>query len=71
MTGIATMGRKSSQETKPSDDDSDQVRIRVSTAFKTWLQSYAEHRQLTMTDTIVQALIKDAREAGFEPAPRR
>lgn len=71
MTGIATMGRKSTQATKPSDDDSDQVRIRVSSLFKLWLHEYAEHRQLTMTDTIVQALIRDAKEEGFQAPPKR
>jgi uncharacterized protein (DUF1778 family) len=71
MSGTATMAKKKATETKPPDDDTDQVRIRVSSAFKAWLQEYADHRQLTMTDTIVQALIKDAKSEGFKVAPKR
>jgi uncharacterized protein (DUF1778 family) len=71
MTGTATMAKKKSAAAKPPEDDTDQVRIRVSTAFKAWLQEYADHRQLTMTDTIVQALIKDAKSEGFKVAPKR
>jgi len=70
MTGTAAMAKKKAAP-KPADDDTDQVRIRVSTAFKEWLQEYADHRQLTMTDTIVQALIKDAKSEGFKGAPKR
>jgi hypothetical protein len=71
MSGTATMAKKKAAVTKPSEDDSDQVRIRVSSAFKIWLQEYADYRQLTMTDTIVQALIKDAKSEGFKTAPKR
>lgn len=71
MTGTATMAKKKAAAPKAPDDDSDQVRIRVSVAFKAWLQEYADHRQLTMTDTIVQALIKDAKAEGFKAAPKR
>jgi hypothetical protein len=72
MGTVATVAKK---KAKPADtipaDDSDQVRIRVSSPFKAWLQEYADFRQLTMTDTIVQALIKDAKAEGFKGAPKR
>ena len=43
----------------------------VRPAFKEWLQDYANMRQLTMTDTIVQALIEDAARRGFKAPPKR
>jgi uncharacterized protein (DUF1778 family) len=70
METTVEVAKKKAKPVEP-DDGSDQVRIRVSPAFKTWLQAYADHRQLTMTDTIVQALIKDAKAEGFDPPPKR
>jgi hypothetical protein len=50
----------------------DQVRIRMSSSFKEWVEQYADHRHLTMTDTLIQALIQDAKANGFEvPPPKR
>jgi hypothetical protein len=71
MSGTATMAKKKAQAHRPPDDDADQVRIRVSTAFKAWLQEYADYRQLTMTDTIIQSLIRDSKAEGFKAPPKR
>jgi hypothetical protein len=55
----------------PDSERGDHVRIVASGKFKEWLVRYADSRQLTMTDTIVQALIRDARAEGFETPPKR
>lgn len=68
---LATTVAKSKRKSVPDSATPDQVRIIVSLGFKDWLKRYAEHRQLSMTDTIVQDLIRGAKAEGFEPPPKR
>lgn len=53
----------------PGDEGDDQIRIRMSKAFKAWVQRYAEFRHLKMSDTIVQDLIEGAKAKGFTESP--
>lgn len=47
------------------------LQLRMSVPFKEWLQSYADSRNLTMADAIVQALIEEAARRGFKAPPKR
>ena len=69
-TGL-TMAKKK-RPTKPSVAREDFIRIRMTAAFKEWLERYADYRNLTVAATVTQALIDDAKVKGFmEPAPKR
>lgn len=54
---------------EPAGEAEDQVRIRMSKDFKAWVQRYADFRHLSMTDTFIQALIRDAKAEQFGEAP--
>jgi hypothetical protein len=71
MSMAATMPHPKPKGPDAGGGRTGQVRIVVSAEFKEWLERYAESRQLTMTDTIVQDLIRGAKEQGFEPPPKR
>jgi predicted phosphoribosyltransferase len=74
---VLNMAKKRAKAEGPEDaanlgsEGEEQIRIRMSPGFKAWLQDYANFRQLTMTSTIVQALIRDAKAEGFDPPPKR
>ena len=53
------------------DGRADQIRVAMTPEFKAWLQDYANSRQLTMSDTVVQALIEHAARKGFKSPPKR
>lgn len=69
----ATMTRKKAGKAKGKADGprEDYIRIRMTPEFKEWLGGLADHCQLTMTDTVIQALIRFGKEQGHEPAPKR
>jgi hypothetical protein len=62
---------KGSKRVQPEPEGDDQVRIRMSHEFKAWVQRYAEFRHLSMTDTFIQAIIREAKAEGFDPPPKR
>jgi hypothetical protein len=71
----AVMAKKKSKPAgpaKPSGASDDFIRVRMTGAFKQWLEEYAEFRNLTVADTVTQALIEDAKSNGFiKSAPKR
>src|SRR5262249_41024064 len=70
MGAAAVMAKKKAKPTRaPAPDVEDQVRIRMGREFKAWVQRYSDFRHLSMTDTFIQALIRDARVEGFGEAP--
>lgn len=76
MSTVTTVAKKKvapkgSKPAHPEPEGDDQVRIRMSREFKAWVQRYAEFRHLSMTDTFIQAIIRDAKAEGFDPPPKR
>jgi acyl carrier protein phosphodiesterase len=71
-TGVA-MAKK--RAVKPSASDAplrvEYVQVRMTAAFKEWLQSYADDRNLSITDALIQGVIEDAAKRGFRKAPKR
>lgn len=45
--------------------------IRSTEAWKLWLQRFAGHQRKDVSDLIDEALLRYAREAGFEMPPKR
>lgn len=73
-TVITRMGKKRKDATEGDSqqaEEKDQVRLVLSVPFKEWLRGYAGFRDLSMTDTIVQALKRDAKVEGYDPPPKR
>ena len=55
----------------PHQQREDYVRVRMTPQFKEWLEGLADDCQLTMTDTIIQALIAFAKGRGYSSPPKR
>jgi hypothetical protein len=47
------------------------VSLRGSQQWKDWLDEFAAHCRLGLTDTIEQSLIRYAEERGFDKPPKR
>jgi len=72
MTGTATDKRKR-KGPKPSDGVGRKAMtmIRSTQRWKDWLQRFAKHCRLDVSDTADQAFVRYAYERGFEPPPPR
>jgi hypothetical protein len=52
-------------------DEGRPLHIRMSAPFREWLVEYAELRQLSLTDVVIQAVLRGVKEDGFRAPPRR
>lgn len=71
MVGGIAMAKKKGRPAKGPAGREDFIRIRMTGEFKAWLEEYATARNLTVTDTVIQAVIGEASARGFKPAPKR
>jgi hypothetical protein len=45
--------------------------VKMTPEFKEWLNGLADHCQLTMTDVVIQSLIRFGKDQDYGPAPKR
>ena len=65
------MAKKKSHAAQPESSRADYIRIRMTSDFKDWLEAMADDCQLTVADTVTQALIHFGGERKFAPPPKR